>query len=400
MEIQGHNTQEFSELRRVFAENFAKRGELGASLCVWHQGRKVADLWGGHLDVERTRDWQEDTLSLVFSSTKGLVALCFLVLADRGRFSYDQPVAMYWPEFAAAGKEDISIRTLLNHRAGLTSVDEAITLHAVKNEPESVASILAAQKPHWPAGSDQGYHGVTYGLYAAELFRRIADESVGSFLAQAIAGPLGADVHLGLSPAHQERVSAIHPANTPEKLFGILPRLFFHRGTEGRVYRQIALGKETYKAFANPAELGPRGIGNFNRPDVHALELPWANAITHGRGLARVYAALANGGEIDGVRLVSEQSIQALFERQSWSQQDRVLRKPLGWSQGFLKEELHMFSPNRESFGHPGAGGALGWCDPVAKIAIGYVPNKMAFHVRSPRARALAAAVYRCLEKA
>lgn len=398
MEIQGHSTKKFSELRRVFAENFAKRGELGASFCVWHQGRKVTDLWGGHLDAERTQKWQEDTMSVVFSSTKGLVALCFLVLADRKSFSYDEPVASYWPEFAAAGKEKISIRTLLNHRAGLIAVDEAITLHAMKNDPEGVASILAGQKTSWNAGRDQGYHGVTYGLYAAELFRRIAGESLGTFLAKVVAKPLGADVHLGLPPEHQERVSTIYPASTRDILFGILPRLFFHRGTDGRVYRQVILGKEAGRAFANPAELGPRAIGNFNRPDVHALELPWANAIANARGLARVYAPLAHGGEIDGVRLVSEQSLSSIQERQSWSEQDRVLRKPLGWSQGFLKEEEHMFSPNPESFGHPGAGGALGWCDPVAKISIGYVPNKMTYHVRSPRARALAAAVYRCLD--
>lgn len=398
MEIQGQHTPEFAELRRVFAENFEKRGELGASLCVWHEGRKVADLWGGHLDTERTRDWQEDTMSVVFSSTKGLVAVCFLVLADRGAFSYDEPVAKYWPEFASQDKGEITIRTLLNHRAGLVAIDEAITLQAIRENPESVAEILAEQKPYWPADSDQGYHGVTYGLYAAELFQRIAGKSIGSFLDEEIARPLGADVHLGLAAEHQQRVSTIYPANKRDLVFGILPRLFFHRGTEGRVYRQVALGKETSKAFANPAELGPSGMQNFNLPEVHALELAWANAVTNARGLARVYAALANGGSIDGVHLVSEESLQGVHKRQSWSEQDRILRKPVGWSQGFLKEETHMFSPNNESFGHPGAGGALGWCDPVAKLSIGYVPNKMAYHIRSPRARALAAAVYKCIE--
>lgn len=397
MEVRGHSTPKFAELRRVFEENFAKRGELGASLCVWHEGEKVADLWGGYLDPGKSSEWQEDTMSVVFSSTKGLVALCFLLLAERGDFAYDDAVSQYWPEFGAAGKAEISIRDLLNHRSGLVAVDQAITLEALRSDAEGVAAILAAQKPYWPAGEDQGYHGVTYGLYAGALFRRIAGQSLGRFLKEFVAGPLQADVHLGLEDGHAQRVSSIFPATTSEKLFGILPRLFFDRGTEGRVYRQVVLGKETAKAFKNPAELGPTGIQNFNRAEVHALELPWCNAIANARGLARVYAALANGGEIDGVQLLKTDSLAAVQKRQSWSEQDRILRKPLGWSQGFLKEEKDMFSPNTESFGHPGAGGALGWCDPVSNISIGYVPNKMSFHIRSPRARALASAVYRCL---
>jgi CubicO group peptidase (beta-lactamase class C family) len=398
VDLQGHNTPEFAEVRRVFAESFSSRGELGASVCVWYQGQVVADLWGGHIDTERRRSWQEDTLCTVFSSTKGLVALCFLVLAERGDFDFDDEVANYWPEFGEGGKDTISIRTLLNHRAGLVAIDEEITLEALRSDVEGVAAILAKQVLYWPAGQDQGYHGVSYGLYAAELFRRISGQSLGAFLAEFITGPLKADAHLGLGSEDEVRVSPIFPATTKEKLLGILPRLFFHRGTEGRVYRQVVLGKETAKAFRNPAELGPRGIDNFNRADVHAMELPWCNGIANARGLARVYAVLANGGELDGVKLVEEGSLLPLRERQSWSEQDRILRKPMGWSQGFIKEEKNMFSPNTESFGHPGAGGALGWCDPMNKLAIGYVPNKMSFHIRSPRARALASAVYRCIE--
>lgn len=397
MELQGENTPEFAELRRVFGENFEKRGELGASLCVWHAGRKVVDLWGGHQDAKKTIAWQEDTINIVFSSTKGLVALCFLMLAERGDFSYEETVASYWPEFGEGDKESISIRTLLNHRSGLIAVDKPITLDSIGNDRGGVAAILAEQKPYWSSGEDQGYHGVTYGLYAGELFQRIAGVSLGSFLATEVAAPLQADVHLGLAAEHAARVGPIVPASTKDKLLGVLPRLIFDRGTEGRVYRQIVMGKETAKAFANPKELGPLGIQNFNRPDVHALELPWCNAIASARGLAKVYAALANGGELDGVRIAASESIRPVQERQSWSEQDRILRKPMGWSQGFVKEADNMFSPNRESFGHPGAGGALGWCDPIANLSIGYVPNKMSFHIRSPRARALAQAAYRCI---
>lgn len=399
VELSGDCMPGFEEVRRVFARSFARREELGASVCVWHQGRKVVDLWGGHRDRRRTLLWQEDTMTTVFSTTKGMVALCFLMLADRGAFSYDEPVATYWPEFAAEGKAEVSIRTLLNHRAGLIAIDLPIRLDDLELRPEYVASLAAAQKPHWQPGTDQGYHGVTYGLYAAELFRRIAGESLGTFLAREVRDPLGIDLHLGLTAEMETRVSSIYPASIGVLLFGMVPALFFGRGTNGRVYRQVVLGRESAKAFGNPAELGTRGVKNFNTTRVHALELPWANAISNARGLARAYAALACGGEIDGVRLVRSEALEPLRAAQSWTACDRVLRKGLGWSQGFVKEEPHMFSPNPNSFGHPGAGGALGWCDPQEELAFAYVPNSLSHHVRSPRARALAAAVYSCVAR-
>lgn len=397
VDIQGTVAPRFERVRAAFIENFHRRGERGASVAVWHDGELVVDLWAGEADRETGRRWEADTLATVFSSTKGVVALCFLMLADRGAFGYDDPVADYWPAFAAAGKEVITIRTLLNHRAGLAGVDVPITLDAIASRPDEVANILARQAPGWPPDTDQGYHAVSYGLYAGELFRRIAGESLGSFIAREIAGPLGADVYLGLPAELEPRVATNYPATTAERLFNVVPKMLFHRGREGRVYRQVALGGDAARAFGNPRELGPRGIDNFNLRRVRALELPWANAVANARGLCRVYSALANGGSIDGVRLVGAGAIAPLAPRQSWVERDRVLRKPLGWSQGFLKEETGLFSPNVASFGHAGAGGSLGWCDPDARLAIGYVMNKMAHHIRSPRAIALCRAIYRCV---
>ncbi|MCP4443939.1 MAG: beta-lactamase family protein [Myxococcales bacterium] len=394
---EGECKEDFEEVRRVFDGSFEARRELGASLCVWHRGEMVIDLWGGYVDKARTQKWERDTMCTIFSTTKGMVALCFLMLADRGNFDYDEPVAKYWPEFAANGKETIRIRTLLNHRSGLVAIDEPIDLDDFANNPEKVARIAAQQTPYWEPDTDQGYHGVTYGIYAAELFRRIAGESIGRFLSREVASPLAADVHIGLPASEEGRVSPSHPAGLVEFFFKIVPKLLFHTGNEGRVYRQIALGKEAARAFANPAEVSFKGVKNFNTSRVHAMELPWSNGIANARGLARVYAALASEGSIDGHRLVSAEAIAPLHETQSWTSQDRVLRKPQGWTQGFIKEIGQVFSPNKESFGHPGAGGALGWCDPIEELAISYIPNKMAHHIRSPRARALTAAVYRCL---
>lgn len=399
MRVHGTTAPGFEPVRRTFARN-AFRGEWGGALSVWHDGRFVVDLWAGLSDQRRRTPWQPDTLATVFSSTKGLVALCFLMLADRGKLDYDAPVAEYWPEFAAADKGGITVRTLLNHRAGLIGLDRAVTLDTIEHHPDEVARVLAEQRPLWQPGSDQGYHGVTYGLYAAELFCRITGESPGAFLKREVAEPLAADVHLGLAAEHEHRVATNYPTTKAEFALLALPKLFVHRGTEGRVYRSAVFGGDASRAFAHPRELGPSGLHNFNTRRVHALELPWGNGIASARGLAKVYAGLANGGELDGVRLVSRAALEPIFARQSWSERDRVLCKALGWSQGFLKEETHLFSPNPESFGHPGAGGALGWCDPKARVAIGYVTGKMAHHIRSPRALALCRSIYRCLDAA
>ena len=398
--VRGEVAPGFEPLRSVFHESLRRGEEWGAGVCVWHAGRIVVDLWGVDADRARGIKWREDTLGTIFSSTKGLVALSFLMLADRGKVDYDAPVARYWPEMSAHGKGDVTVRTLLNHRAGLLTVDEPLTLDQIEHRPEEVAHFLAMQKPRWVPGRDQGYHAITYGLYAAELFRRVAGESIGTFLAREVAGPLGADVFIGLPPELEHRVARNNPATLAERALYIVPKLLLDPRRDGRVYRQVALGGDAAHAFANPRELGPRGIEKFNDPSVHRLELPWGNGIASARGLCRVYAALASGGTIDGVTLVRPSAIEPLAARQSWSMRDRVLQKPLGWSQGFLKEETGMFSPNPSSFGHPGAGGALGWCDPSAHLAIGYVTSKMDHRIRSRRARALAQAAYACLTNA
>jgi CubicO group peptidase (beta-lactamase class C family) len=395
-EVHGRVAAGWEPVREVFAASLARGEEWGGSACVWHDGRVVVDLWGGVADRATRAPWREDTIATAFSATKGLAALCFLVLADRGLLDYDAPLARWWPELIAARDPALTVRALLNHRSGLVGLDTPLTLDDLEQRPDRVEAALAAQAPRWPPGTGQGYHAITYGLYAQALFRRITGETLGRFLAREIAAPLGADVHLGLAAEHEARVATNHPATTAERLFKIVPKLLFHRGLEGRVYRQVALGRETAFAFANPAELGPRGLGNFNTRRVHAMELPWANGLASARGLCRVYAALAAGGTLDGVRVVGEATLAPVHRRQSWAARDRVLRKPLGWSQGFLKEEPHLFSPNLESFGHAGAGGALGWCDPVARLAIGYLTCKMDHRVRSRRALALCDAIHRC----
>lgn len=395
LRIEGTVAPGFEAVRQAFEANFTDQHEIGAAVCVYHKGERVVDLWGGLADVATQRPWTADTLMVMFSATKGLAALCMLMLADRGLLDYDAPVTRYWPGFGQAGKADITVRTLMNHRAGVCAIDTPLTLEDFERHPDRVRDALEQQAPLWPPDSTQGYHGVSYGPYVAELFRHIESRSIGRFLAEEVAGPLGLDLFLGLPESEEPRVATLYPADNKEKLFQVVPKLLTGEGLEGRVFRAaIKRNSPTQRAFKNPRELGARGLQNYNTRRVRALELPWCNALGTARGLAELYSILALGGSKGDVQLVRPELLQALHPRQSWVETDEVLRKPLGYSQGFIKEETRLFSPNTEMFGHPGAGGALGMADPKAEISVGYLMNRMGHHIRSPRALALCDAVY------
>jgi CubicO group peptidase (beta-lactamase class C family) len=384
-DVQGEVTTGWEPVADAFRENFARRGEVGASVCVVHRGRVVVDLAGG---TDGDRPWTHDTLALVFSTTKGLVATALLMLADRGKLDYDAPIGTYWPELGARLGAGVTVRTLLNHRAGTSVIDTPLRFADFAN-PAKVAGILEAQPATWEPGTAQGYGGTAWGMYAGELFRRIAGESVGTFFRREIAEPLGVDAWIGAPEAIHPRVARLIPLDRWDRLFRQIPAMAT-RTCEGRLFRNVAFRKTSfsYRAFANPGDVGPETMQAFNRPELWAAELPWCNAIVSARALARIYGALALGGAIDGVRLVSPAAIEPLKARQSW-EHDRVLCKELGFAQGYTKEEPHLFSPNPASFGHAGTGGSIGWCDPDSGLAIGYVMSKLDWRVRSPRAIAL-----------
>lgn len=393
--IEGRVAPGWEPVREAFAENFSRRGEVGAGVVVHHRGEVVVALHGGTADPLTGRAWTERTPVVGFSTTKGLVATCFLMLEDRGRVDLDTPVQRLWPEFRHPA---ITVRSILNHRAGLSAIDVPLTLPEVRDAPEKVRDALVRQEPMWEPGTEQGYASCSFGLYAAELFRRIEGRSLGAFLAEEIAGPLGLDTTLGAFGAHAEPPARLLAGGRWELVRHQLPAALSGQTPEGRLYRQILGSRrsDSRRALGNPT-LGPTRFDTLNDPDVLGIELPWMSGVTTAAGLSRLYAALAGDGSLDGVRLVRPESLRPLWERQSWSERDRVMHKPLGFSQGFVKEETTLFSPNPESFGHPGAGGALGWADPVAEVAIGYVMNRMDWRIRSPRALALCHAVYRVL---
>lgn len=370
-------------VRDAFVENFRSRGELGAAVAVVHRGEVVVDLWAGTADARSGRRWTEHTPGIVFSATKGLVATCFLLLADRGQVDLDAPVSESWPELRGHGKERITVRQLLCHRSGLSAIDRPLTLRDVRDAPDRVHDALVSQVPLWEPDTDQGYGACSWGLYTAELFRRLTGRTLGAFLASEIAGPTGLELALGRPDALATPATLVPPSPRHQ-----LPELL-RRTNEGRVFRRvIRRDTDTGRAFRNPT-MGRARFEALNEPELQAIELPWMNAHATARGLARLYGALATDGTLDGVRLVRASSLRPIHGRQSWTTRDRVLRKPIGWSSGFVKDEPHLFSSSPRAFGHPGAGGSLGWADPDVELGIGYVANRMDHRIRSPRAIAL-----------
>lgn len=400
-QIKGNVEPGFEPVLDAFRENFTRRRELGAGFCAFLDGRPVVDLWGGLADAKQGRPWEEDTLCMIFSSTKGLVATAFLMLADRGLIDYDAPLADHWPELAKNGKASITLRQLMNHRSGLIALDAALTIDDFESW-DPVLAAMEAQEPLWEPGSSQGYHGVTFGPYLAEIFRRVTGgDTLGRFIQSELAGPLGADVHLGLPEADDERVATLYPVTMAQRFVRALPYVLFNDVVERRLLRAMTRKRsDTARAFGSPAQLGAKGLQNFNLPRVRRLELPWANGLATARGLATVYSALSTGGSRGGVRVCGQETLAPVQERQSFEPRDRVILKPVGWSQGFIKEETHLFSPNPESFGHPGMGGALGFCDPTRRVSWAYVMNRLDFRLRSPRALALSHALYKSLDAA
>lgn len=394
--LHGHCAPAFAPLARQFARALARGEETGAALCVYHRGACVVDLWGGWADLAQRTPWQADSLIVVFSVTKGLAAMALNLAAERGAFDWDAPVARYWGGFARQGKSSITVRQLFNHRAGLATLDTPLTL-AQCCEPaqrEVVRQALENQAPAWTPGCDQGYHALSFGLYASAFFAQAVGEPLEDFLQREYLEPLGADVFLGTPASQDHRVATLYPGSDLARVGRMVWAALRGGSTEARVARSFLAGQDAKGAFSNPP--APQGFGVYNLPPVRRAALAWASATASARGLARAYVPWSVGGRWQGRTWVQAHTITPLLERQSWATPDRVLGKPLGWSQGFLKEESSVFSPHTESFGHSGIGGTLGWCDPKAQLAIGYVMNRSDWRVRSPRALALCRALYQC----
>jgi CubicO group peptidase (beta-lactamase class C family) len=389
----------YDHVARVFAASLASGEEIGAALCVERNGERVVDLYGGLADSRSQTPWEGDTRLVVFSVTKGFAAMALHLLVDRGLLAWDEPVASYWPGFGRVGKERVTVRTLVNHRAGLAALDVPFTLADCldPSRRDAIVSAMERQEPRWEPGESQGYHAVTWGLYVGELFERVAKEPIGAFLERELFTRVGSDARLGAPADLDAKVATLYPPENKDRLRNVLKNMVLApQSAEARVGRAFFGRRSLVRAaFGNPSP-GPEGLAAYNSVPVRRGSLPWGSATASARGVARAYAPFASGGLFAGERLLKERVVATAHARQGWSERDRVLQKALGWSQGFLKEERGVFGPTPEAFGHSGLGGALGWCDPVHGLSLGYVMNRLDWRVRSPRALALCKALYEC----
>ena len=379
LEIQGRCDTRFKRVRELFEAGFESGAELGAGLNVVVEGREVIDLWGGYADKDRTRPWRRDTLANVYSTTKGITALAAHQLVERGELDLDAPVARYWPEFAQNGKAEIPVRMLLNHQAGLAAVAKPLAPEDIYDW-NTMTRALAEQAPWWTPGTAHGYHALTFGWLVGELVRRVSGMSIGRYVREHIAAPLGAEFWIGLPEELDARVAEL--TQGPISTGG--PNML-------EIMRNEPNGVLA-KAFGNP----PLLMISPNSRAWRAAELAAANGHTTAPALARIYAALANGGELDGVRILKRATIDRARTEESYGP-DRVLtlvtRIGLGF---FLPPANEPLGPNPRTFGHGGAGGSLGVADPEANVGFGYVMNLMhtGAWLADPRPRALLDALY------
>lgn len=374
--IDGTCDPRFARLRDAFTANFTERGEPGGAIALMVDGRLVCDLWGGHRDAARTQAWTRDTLVNFFSVGKAFTALVALRLVERGFLDLDTPACRLWPEFGPNGKEEITLRHMLSHQAGLPAIRKDLPDGAMFDWSAMTAA-LAATAPWWEPGTAHGYHVNTFGYLVGELVRRASGRTVGQLLRDEVAGPLGADVHIGLpSTEHSRAAEFLWPSLLPRKPEGVLD--------------DDTLMK--WNTYWNPP--GISGAGWVNTPEWRTAEIPSTNGHGTARGIARVYSALAAGGSIDGIDILSRDMLAAAVEEQSFGP-DRVLERESRFALGFqLPQAERPLGPNPQAFGHFGAGGSLGFCDPEARVAFGYVTNDMGPRWQNPRNKALLAAIY------
>lgn len=369
--IHGWTADGFEGVRDAFTANFERGEEVGAAFSAYHRGQKVADLWGGLADQDAGTPWEEDTLALVYSTTKGMTAICAHQLADAGHLDIDALASEYWPEFAVNGKDQISVDHLLSHRAGLAWLDTPMTLDEVLAW-EPVVRALEKQEPSWEPGSKHGYHATTYGWLVGEIIRRVSGRTVGQQLRSEVAEPLGLDTWIGLPAEHESRVATLvsegfdmsldalgDPENNP-----LVAMLAPFIGEDGVLTKALTAPQG---AFADPEV--------WNSQALHAAEIPAANGITDARSLARMYSACVN--EVDGIRLLSPDQLADAITQRTSGPNSILMNMDIQFGLGFMLRSSLLPLGGPRSFGHFGAGGSVGWADPDAELAFGYAMNKM-----------------------
>lgn len=377
VQVNGRVEKGFERVREAFAANFTRGDdyeELGAALAVYRAGKPVVDLWAGHKDRARARPWQRDTLVNVYSSTKGIVATAVALLVEEGKLRYDDSVVKHWPEYGQGGKEKTTLAQLLAHQAGLPGFAEPTTVANLADWKRCCAA-LARQKPMWTPGRKTSYHAMTWGYLVGEVVRRASGQTVGQLIASHVAPRVAADFYVGLPPELNGLVAPMFRPRNPPDLSG------------------VPFPPEAVAALVNPQLDGE----DCNTPAWRGAEIPAANGHGSANGIARVYAALANKGQLDNQRLVKGETIMTMTQVQR-ERTDLLLGFVDNWGMGVTFNQQGIFGPSPKTFGHGGWGGSMGCANLEAQVGIGYVCNQMgAQMVGDPRGTGLCAAIWECL---
>ena len=363
--IHGDVSTGFEPVGEAFVENFGKRRELGGACCAYYQGEKVVDLWGGIRNKATGEPWERDTMVIVYSATKGLAAMTLAIAHSRGCLDYDERVCTYWPEFAQQGKEQITVRQLLAHQAGLYALDEPVD-RSVVADPDRLAIVLARQKPAWVPGTRQGYHAITLGYYESELLRRIdpRHRSLGRFFEDEIATPLGLDVYIRLpEDIPSARLATIARPRPMDMLLGLPLRFTIsalnRRSRFVRALRGSELPHDAQRIYARN------------------LEIPSGGGVGSARAIARAYSAFATGGQELGLRQDTLDLLAAPAVPPARGFRDECMHADVRFSLGFMKSGGVWSFGSASAYGAPGAGGAMGFADPTAGVGYAYVTSQM-----------------------
>jgi CubicO group peptidase (beta-lactamase class C family) len=377
----------WSGVAEAFAHNIDSREDIGAGVSVFHKGKCVVDIAGGYFDKEATKPYTLDTLQLVFSTTKGVVATAVAMCVERGLLSYEEPVSLFWPEFAAHGKEHVTVAQLLSHQAGLYTVEGELTLEELLDWNTMVAR-LANTPPLFPVGKTHGYHAITFGWLAGELVRRADGRNIGRFIAEEIANPLGGEIYVGLPEHHEPRVSPIN--------------IGWPRTATDVPATPVAQIPNKYLTSALSVNGALNVKGGFNRQDLHAAEVPGANGITNARSLAAMYSATFTETHSPNgvVRLLNDETRNKMTVQQTKDGEiDLCLQTQRTFAMGFVtpSEKLAFDAPG--SYGHAGAGGSVSFADPGRQMGFSYIMNRMKDSMfTDPRAVRLIEAASRCAD--
>ncbi|HET9728468.1 MAG TPA: serine hydrolase domain-containing protein [Acidimicrobiia bacterium] len=391
MNIEGTCADRFAAVRSAFEANFQERSEVGAAVCVTLDGETVVDLWGGVADPSGGTEWERDTISVIWSCTKGAVALCAHMLIARGTMHLDDRVCDHWPEFAKNGKDAITVRMLLAHQAGLAALREPIPPDGF-HDWDLICERLAEQQPLWEPGTRNGYHALTYGHLVGELVRRVDGRSIGTFFREEVAAPRGLDVWIGLPAQHHARVARTIPADMPGP-DTVIPSF----------YRAAMTDPTSVAAMVMMNSGNALAPGWTDTRESYAAEVPGFAGVGNARGLAGMYRALAIGGD----DLVDEEAIATMGTVCSATSVDATLLAPSRWTTGFVKSidnrglrpgDQDSVIMSETAFGHVGMGGSIGFADPGTRMSFGYTMNKQVMAVGlDERGQSLIDAAYQSL---